>query len=71
MTGPDRSPDYQWLRDHSHEYKGKWVALLDGVLLAQDDTLATLLLDVRRQGAEERVLIHKIESNRVIDAVSR
>jgi len=61
VTGPGRLPDYEWLRDHSHEYRGKWVAVLDGVLLAQNDALATLLLDVRRQGVEDRVLIHKIE----------
>jgi hypothetical protein len=61
VTGPDRSPDYKWLRDHSHEYRGKWVAVLEGALLAQNDTLATLLPEVRRQGVEERVLIHKIE----------
>lgn len=31
---PDPRPNDQWLKDHKEEYRGQWVALHNGVLIA-------------------------------------
>jgi hypothetical protein len=36
------SKNMKWLREHRAEYRGKWVALRDGVLLDADESIVRL-----------------------------
>lgn len=57
-----RLADFQWLKDAPVELDGKWVALVDGQLLASADTLKALIANVKDMGLAKRPLIHKIPS---------
>lgn len=35
----DRTPEFRWLSEHSEAYRGEWVALLEGELLAHSRSL--------------------------------
>jgi len=34
IEAPDPRPNYQWLEDHKDEFRGQWVALYNGELIA-------------------------------------
>src|SRR5262249_820787 len=56
----DRALDYQWIRDHSQDYRGQWVALDKGELLAAAASLRQLLDRVKPLRSEHRPLLHQI-----------
>jgi len=39
----------EWLKEHSHEYKGMWIAIRDGELLGASQTLGSLVEEVGRK----------------------
>lgn len=41
-ANPSRRLDQEWLRHHAHEYRGQWLALKDGVLVAAAPTAQQL-----------------------------
>jgi hypothetical protein len=57
---PDGQADLDWLRQHSTEYAGQWVALRDGVLIVAAESLREVLATVDRAEARNTVLIHKL-----------
>jgi hypothetical protein len=54
----DRTLDYQWIQDHAQDYRGQWVALDKGELLATAASLRELLDQVKHLG--HRPLLHQI-----------
>jgi hypothetical protein len=56
----DRTLDYQWIRDHAQDYRGQWVALDKGELLAAAASLRELLDRVKPLRLEHRPLLHQI-----------
>jgi hypothetical protein len=56
----DRTLDYQWIRDHAQDYRGQWVALDNGQLLAAAASLRELLDRVKPLRSEHRPLLHQI-----------
>jgi len=54
----DRTLDYQWIRDHAQDYRGQWVALDKGELLAAAASLRELLDHVKH--LKHRPLLHQI-----------
>ena len=54
----DRTLDYQWIRDHAQDYRGQWVALDKGELLAAAASLRELLDHVKH--LKHRSLLHQI-----------
>lgn len=61
---PDSShrSDMEWLSRHQEEHRGKWVALLDGRLVAGDADLKVLMAAISALGSDRRPLIHRIRS---------
>ena len=56
----DRTLDYQWIRDHAQDYRGQWVALNKGELLAAAASLRELLDRVKPLRSEHRPLLHQM-----------
>jgi hypothetical protein len=56
----DRTLDYQWIRDHAQDYRGQWVAVNNGQLLAAAASLRELLDRVTPLRLEHRPLLHQI-----------
>ena len=56
----DRALDYQWIRDHAEDYRGQWIALDNGQLLAAAASLRELLDCVKPLSPEHRPLLHQI-----------
>jgi hypothetical protein len=58
----DRTADFQWLKTQSEPYRGQWVALFQGELLAHNDTLQGILQDLESfpSGPGHRALLHRI-----------
>jgi len=54
----DRTLDYQWIRDHAQDYRGQWVAVNNGQLLAAATSLRELLDHVKH--LKYRPLLHQI-----------
>jgi hypothetical protein len=57
----ERGTEYQWLRDHSNEYRGQWVALSHAGLVAAAQTLRELRQHLRGIALETSPLVHFIE----------
>lgn len=59
---PDSSHrnNMEWLTQHQREHRGKWVALLDGRLVAVDANLENLRTALVANGSDRRPLIHHI-----------
>ena len=61
---PDRTDDFHWIKSHWQEYRGQWVALFGGQLLAHGDSLGDVLDHLRSTGQESRpgrrALVHYI-----------
>lgn len=56
----DRTPDFRWLDENEEAYRGQWVALLHGELLAHAETLDEVLAALERTSRGERALLHRI-----------
>jgi uncharacterized protein DUF5678 len=56
----DRTPDFRWLDENEEAYRGQWVALLHGELLAHAKTLDEVLAALERTSRGERALLHRI-----------
>jgi hypothetical protein len=50
-----------WLREHTNDYRGKWVALSGGNLLDQDSSLIELRGRLRAKGLEREAFCVKVE----------
>jgi hypothetical protein len=50
-----------WLREHTNDYRGKWVALSGGNLLDHDASLIKLRDRLREQGLERKAFCVKVE----------
>ena len=50
----------EWLTQHQEEHRGKWVALLDGKLVATDSDLGELMATLSPLGSDRRPLIHHV-----------
>ncbi|HEV7505428.1 MAG TPA: DUF5678 domain-containing protein [Thermoanaerobaculia bacterium] len=55
----DPSASYAWIKRHSGEYRGKWVALANGELVASSDHFAEIVEAVRDRDSKE-ILLHHI-----------
>jgi hypothetical protein len=58
--GVDRTPDFQWLKDHAGEYRGRWVALFAGELLAHGESLADVTSQLEDHPSGNHALVHRI-----------
>ncbi len=56
----DRRSDFRWLDENEEAYRGQWVALLHGKLLAHAETLDEVLAALERTSRGERALLHRI-----------
>lgn len=56
----DRTQDYKWIRNYAQDYRGKWVALDNGRLLATASSLRELLDCVKALRLEYPPLVHQI-----------
>lgn len=57
---PDRTEDIRWLDTHWQEYRGQWVALLGGELLAYAASLKDVLAKLGERSVGKRALLHRI-----------
>ena len=59
---PDSSHrnNMEWLTRHQEEHRGKWVALLDGQLVAADADLENVRVALNANGSDRRPLVHHI-----------
>ena len=59
---PDSSHrnNMEWLTQHQEQHRGKWVALLDGQLVAANTDLEALMAALSPNGSDRRPLIHHI-----------
>jgi hypothetical protein len=48
-----------WVREHASEHPGRWLAVYEDRLIAEDTDLQRLLSKVRETIGKERALIHK------------
>jgi uncharacterized protein DUF5678 len=56
----DRTPDFRWLDENEETYRGQWVALLHGELLAHAESLDEVLAALERTSRGKRALLHRI-----------
>jgi hypothetical protein len=54
------SGDIDWLRRNAGSYIGKWVALVDGTLLAAEDSLTALRRRLREQAPDANPVLHRL-----------
>lgn len=57
----DPMPDVVWIRQHEREYRGEWVALLAGELLASSPSLDEVISYLEENPPERRILLHYID----------
>jgi len=57
----DFGENMAWITRYRAEYKGRWVALRDGNLLADAKLRADLHAELRKRGVEDGALIMKVE----------
>jgi hypothetical protein len=60
-TAPDRTGEFAWLRKHSAEFRGSWVALMGEELLSSGEKLEDVLGEVQSRSLGAKPLIHHIE----------
>lgn len=58
--GVDRRKEYEWLRKNQDAYKDRWVALLEGNLIACADSFEEVMQEVGSQYLKARPLVHHI-----------
>jgi hypothetical protein len=56
----DRTPDLLWIRDHAETYRGQWVALLGGELLAHSGSLDEVVKVLEANRPARSPLLHYI-----------
>jgi Family of unknown function (DUF5678) len=56
----DRQRDYLWIKEHAEEYRGQWVALDQGRLIAKAPSLRDLLARIKQLRLSNRPLLHCI-----------
>jgi predicted DNA-binding antitoxin AbrB/MazE fold protein len=56
-----RSAEQEWLSDHSHEYRGQWVALDGSVLLGHGPKARLVRDQARQKGIQQPLLVHILE----------
>ena len=59
---PDRTPEFQWLKTHSKDYRGQWVALAEDHLLAHSAEIQDVHDAVKAMKPHRRPLLLYIES---------
>ncbi len=52
--------DIEWLRRQAYRHSGKWVALVDGELVADDASLAVLRRRLRQLAPRSKPLLHRL-----------
>lgn len=57
----DRTPDIRWINEHEDDYRGQWVALLDGELLAHAASLEKVVSALEKDRPSRRPLLHYID----------
>jgi len=57
----DRSAEFRWLDENSTKFRGQWVALVGGRLVASSDTLKKLLVRLDQGVFEINPLIHHLD----------
>ena len=60
LSNSSQASNMQWLSRNQEEHRGKWVALLDGELVAAEAELAVLMLSLLNLTIDRRPLIHHI-----------
>jgi len=55
-TISDPRSSYEWIKRHSGEYRGKWVALYKGELAASSESLNEILLATRDLDSRDTIL---------------
>jgi uncharacterized protein DUF5678 len=58
---PDRTPEFDWLREYDRHYQGQWVALAEGRLLAHSRDLQEVESALETIKPSRRPFIHFIE----------
>jgi hypothetical protein len=56
----DRTPDIEWIRKNWQDYRGQWVALLGGELLAHSESLHDVLPVLKKKEGAPPPLLHYI-----------
>jgi hypothetical protein len=56
----DRMREYRWLRDHWQEYRGRWVAVDGGTVLASAGSLKELRETLKTLNLTRAPLVHRI-----------
>jgi hypothetical protein len=66
---PDHTQDWAWINEHADEYRGQWVLVCKGQLIAADPQIRALLNKVPR-GAHPEAMVTYIpteeEARRVV-----
>jgi hypothetical protein len=57
----DPMPDVNWIRQHWRDYRGQWVALLEGQLLTSSPSLDQVSSHLKENPPGRRVLLHYID----------
>jgi Family of unknown function (DUF5678) len=60
-NAPDRRETYEWLRQNAEKYKGQWVAVLGGHLVAASPQLARVIEEVDRISFDAPPLLHFLD----------
>ena len=58
---PDRSEEFEWLRDPPEAARGKWVALVGSEMVASADTLVAVMESVESMNLSTIPLVHRID----------
>jgi hypothetical protein len=56
----DQDAEIQWLSQHGSEYRGQWVALLGGELLAHSQSLEEVVAALEQNRPQRRPLLHYV-----------
>ncbi len=54
--------DFAWLQENAAEFKGKWVALKDGILLNSHESQLRLVENLKQVGDLSGAMLFKVES---------
>lgn len=57
----DWKKEYDWLRRNRDEYRGKWVALVEGELIACSDSFDDVVRQARERDLKVTPLVHRVE----------
>jgi Family of unknown function (DUF5678) len=58
---PDRRDTFEWIRSHSEEYQGQWIAVLGSRLIAASPDLAAVLEVVKKSQLDAPPLLHFVD----------